>query len=978
MSSTGGKWFSTFGAKLSLLVLCASTLPVLASTSIGYAGGKRQLEAEAAELLRARAEALAAEIDAFHARHQRGAELLARAPGVVEFCRGGPAEHQRTGGGADAAMAPHSDDAAVRAVSIIGADATILRSTEAGAAGLSVANRDYARRALAGKATISDLLVPITPADLKPVLVYSNPVLAADGSVACAVILAVRAEGLWTAVRATNGRAGEGSFSMLVDQYGIRIAHSSHDRHLFRPAAPLEPAVRQALIADRRFGDRTAQLLDDVLPAPDLEARSRGAALGELDRPFHLVSATNQQRNVAVARRTRLAPWTLFVLLPESTVTGAARTLFTQALATGTLIAALALLVGYLFICALRRPLRELAAATDALAGGDLSARAPADTRDEIGQLGRRFNQMADAVAAAAEGLEASVAERTADLATANSTLEQQKSELMVQRAELLAQREELLVAQAQLLAQQTDLENKNRMVERATALKSEFLANMSHELRTPLNAIIGFSDLLLTPGGETLSAKQSERVRHVLDSGRHLLELINDVLDLSKIEAGRLELETQELDAPTELADALQLMRPVAAKKGVNLIQVGEPGVVVRADRAKLRQVLLNLLSNAVKFSPDGGTVEVGAKAIASGAELWVSDSGPGIPEAFRPRLFEPFAQAESPLVKRHGGTGLGLAITRRLVDAHGGQIEAESTPGRGATFRVRLPSEPSGPISLSRGQGARALGISIAELAAAPPAAGGLVLVIDDDARVVEVLSALLGAEGFRVEGAVTGRSALAAARRERPTLVIVDLELPDIPGREVIAALHDDPALSAVPLVVLTGGELDAETRRWLKPRVRAVAQKGDLTSGELLATVRKHTLHPSTAAGPAGTARRVLIVDDHDLNRTLARELVEGMGHTVLDADGADAALALARIDPPDLVLMDLSMPGKDGFQALAELRAEPTTATIPVIALTAHAMRGDEQAALAAGFDAYVSKPVDSAALRKEVARLLGR
>jgi signal transduction histidine kinase/HAMP domain-containing protein len=423
--------------------------------------------------------------------------------------------------------------------------------------------------------------------------------------------------------------------------------------------------------------------------------------------------------------------------------------------------------------------------------------------------------------------------------------------ELARRNEELRTQAEALEAQGEELKAQQQELSIKNKEVEKADKLKSEFLANMSHELRTPLNAVIGFSDLLLEDKA-TLNTTQQQWVGDIQESGKHLLMLINRVLDLAKIEAGRTSFHLEALDPADLLAGAQTLVRPSAKKRNIEIGVVESPARAVQGDRGHLHQVLINLLANAVKFSPEGASVQVGfaeeteepALPATGGARtraapigqvrFWVTDHGPGIDEETQRRLFEPFFQAESPLVKKHEGTGLGLAISRKLIEGMGGHIGVQSAPGAGSTFFFTLP------------------------LAGAQPA--------------------------------------------------------------------QDFTQGAAQPL------SYDKE-------------------------------------------APLVLVVDDHDLNRQVAREMLERRGCRVILARDGEEGVQRARQDHPRLVLLDLAMPRKDGFAVARELKMDPQTAQTPLVALTALAMRGDDERVLQAGFDGYLPKPLERAALDATLARI---
>lgn len=391
---------------------------------------------------------------------------------------------------------------------------------------------------------------------------------------------------------------------------------------------------------------------------------------------------------------------------------------------------------------------------------------------------------------------------------------------------------------------------------------------------------------------------------------------------------------------------------------------------------------MLLNLLSNAVKFSPAGATIQTQAEDMGDFVRFSVTDEGPGIDASLRARLFEPFIQGESPMVKKHQGTGLGLAITKRLVERHGGSIEVHSTPGHGATFSFTLPADAM--------QGAMAVEIvprSAAEKLVpgelnrllAPGERPARVLVIDDDPRVASLLGAALEPAGYSVLSATSGQAGIEAVSKNPPDAIVLDLTMPEMSGFDVLAALRLGHVTPAIPVIVLTAADLTEAQRAELKRDAVALASKGDLSQPALVALLERVIV--STDDGvprAAGTGPLVLVVDDNDLNRTLACSLLERHGYRVLEADSGDAGVTAARQARPALVLLDLAMPGKNGFVTLAELRADASTAKIPVVALTALAMRGDEAEVRAAGFDAYLTKPIQQAEFVRTIAELVHR
>jgi signal transduction histidine kinase/CheY-like chemotaxis protein len=321
---------------------------------------------------------------------------------------------------------------------------------------------------------------------------------------------------------------------------------------------------------------------------------------------------------------------------------------------------------------------------------------------------------------------------------------------------------------------------------------KSEFLASMSHELRTPLNAVIGFSDVLLERMFGELNERQEEYVRDIRDSGRHLLELINEILDLSKVEAGRMELEPAAVSLPQLLEYALAMVRERAARHGIAVsLEIAPEVGVIWADELKLKQVVLNLLSNAVKFTPDGGSVDVRAEIAGAEAQVVVRDTGIGIDAADHERIFEAFQRGGRE--SRSEGTGLGLTLSKRIVELHGGRIWMTSRAGAGSTFGFAVPVSQDAPAA--------------EEAPAAAERDMETVLVVEDDAHSVELLSVYLEGAGYKIAVARDGAEGLELARRLRPRAVVLDILLPRVDGWDLLARLKADPATADSPVVVVS---------------------------------------------------------------------------------------------------------------------------------------------------------------------------
>ncbi|MCC6997787.1 MAG: response regulator [Deltaproteobacteria bacterium] len=951
--------------RLMLLVLAVSTLPLVLTTLLGLSRTRKVFEAQTVDLLRSRAEWLSAELEKFHAKYQGIVARRVGLPQVLAYATHSETEADRKVLG-DLMSAALVSDPELRAINVLDATGQNVYSTDPSGYGVNLGFRSYFKDAMKGNCVVSDLFVSKLNAN-DPLVAYACPVLAGTAPVGILSVY-VRAAAFWNTVRAGNGRAGPGSFSVLMDRHGVRIAHSFSESEVFHPAGKLPAEVVDAAVAENRFGPDTRALLEASIEMPFQFAAATAPVF--TDRSAHDVfSSANGQRNIVVGYRMRTVPWTLFYLAPRAQVMAPMNTLAWLVMLLASVVVAVGLLVGYLLSRGVLNPMQQLAEAAGKVAEGDLGVQLPALPTAELAVVGNQFNVMVKALRGSQEVLETTVETRTVELREANRELE-------AQRAELASQAEELRMQGQQLAA-------KNAVVERADKLKSEFLANMSHELRTPLNSIIGFSELLIDDRKHPPSEHQRACLTDVLNSGRHLLSLINDILDLSKIEAGRADLVFDWIFPAPAVEEACQVVRPLAEARGIKLaVHVGSPRSM-RADRRKLHQILLNLLSNAVKFSPDGGVIEVRVIDVGQFVRFSVRDQGPGMPPELEARLFEPFVQGEDPMVKHHHGTGLGLAICKRLVEQHDGKIEVLTTPGHGSTFTFTIPAEarPAPRIDfVPHGLDADQVRQRLVTLAPSQGGASPTVLVIDDDPRVGTLLRSALEPAGYTVLTAASGRAGLAAIRRESPSVAIIDLLMPEMSGFEVIAELRADPATAALPILILTAERLSEVERTRLRRDALTLIEKGDLTRDALVAVLEQATGRTPAGGTPVAhpAAPLILVVDDNDMNRTLARRLLQGLGYRVVEAEDGVTGVAVARRERPALVLMDLAMPGQDGYVTLIELRAHVETKPIPVVALTAMAMRRDEERVQQAGFDGYLTKPIDQRLFAETLSRLAPR
>ena len=486
-------------------------------------------------------------------------------------------------------------------------------------------------------------------------------------------------------------------------------------------------------------------------------------------------------------------------------------------------------------------------------------------------------------------------------------------------------------------------LEAENRQIQEANRLKNEFLANMSHELRTPLNAVIGFAEILRGGEGRLPEAKRAEYLNHIAASGRHLLRLINDVLDLSKVESGKFDLVPEPIQLPQVVHDVVAVLQPEASRKGVQMqSQLDATLGEVVLDPARLKQMLYNLLSNAIKFTDAGGRVCL--RAGPDGADrlrIEVEDTGIGIAAHDLSKLFRQFQQVHSGPAKAYPGTGLGLVLTRHLAELHGGSVGVRSTPGKGSVFHLVLPRRTSAAVSA---RGPRP---------APPPAAAGdapTVLVIEDDGADQTHLTQILRAAVYQVELAGTAQRALELANARRYDAITLDLLLPDRSGLEVLNELRSGGPNREVPVVVIT---VVTET----------AALSGFAVSDVLAKPIRPHELKSALRRvnGSGGSAASVLVVDDDAGTLELMAATLQTLGISAQVASSATQALELIAQQIPDAVILDLVMPGMNGFDLLHALRANARWRALPVFVWTSLQLKPEEMATLKASAQAVVAK-----------------
>jgi PAS domain S-box-containing protein len=530
-------------------------------------------------------------------------------------------------------------------------------------------------------------------------------------------------------------------------------------------------------------------------------------------------------------------------------------------------------------------------------------------------------------------------------------------------------------------------LQQKNLELKNASRMKSEFLANMSHELRTPLNAIIGFSEVLRDGLVGQMTDQQRGFSSDISSSGKHLLSLINDILDLSKVEAGKMTLDLEPVKVSSLFVNSLLIVREKAAARHIRLgMDAIEDLGSIQADARKVKQIVYNLLSNAVKFTGEGGQVTLRAGRVpraevgqlsgswtcrsfpladnefAEFLEISVTDSGIGISSDGLERLFQPFSQIDSGLARKFEGTGLGLVMVKLLAELHGGAVGVASAVGEGSCFTVWLPLRAPEEGALTPAEEPAASRIEA-------PAGARTALVVEDDVKSAELIRVLLEAEGFKVLHATSAEAALVLAVQQPLSLITLDIVLPNMDGWEFLNRLKQVPDLRRIPVVIISS---PANRKKGLALGAAAVVQK-PMSRDEFYELLLAMGLFPVSK----GHTLKVLVVDDDPKAVELIAVRIKDLASTVLRAYGGREAIDAARRELPDLIVLDLMMPEVNGFDVVAALNEHPDTARIPILVVTAKRITAEDRAKLSGHVTTIMEKAeFDRDRFRVEVRRAM--
>ena len=554
---------------------------------------------------------------------------------------------------------------------------------------------------------------------------------------------------------------------------------------------------------------------------------------------------------------------------------------------------------------------------------------------------------------------------------------------LQNQNQELELQRQELSQQAAEMAQQNAELEIQKLQLTEASRLKTNFLSNMSHELRTPLNSVIALSGVLNRRLKNQIPEDEYAYLGVIERNGRLLLSLINDILDISRIESGREEIEISDIDTNELIADVIEMIQPQAVERKIKLIQhQAEKAILIKSDNKKIRHILQNLIANAVKFT-EKGSVEISIADTDKAVNIQVKDTGIGISEEHIAHIFDEFRQADGTTSRRYGGTGLGLSIARKYARLLGGEITVESVLEVGSVFTLVLPKIMNDTVNAKKADKSFEMPKPISQIMDNSNIKGKHILLVEDSEPAIIQIKDMLESNHYRVTAVRSGADALDALSHFTPDAMILDLMMPGMDGFELLEKIRNFEKTKTVPVLVLTAKHITPEDIKNLKNNnVHQLIQKGDVQKEALLQAIYNMVVKTATITKPemqnaepetrnaeiklpkvqADTKKTILIVEDNNDNMITVKAVI-GDKYKVIEAVNGIQGIEMAMEHKPDLILMDIALPEMDGIQAFKKIRTNPYLLHIPIVALTASAMTSDRESILSHGFDAYLAKPI---------------
>lgn len=787
-------------------------------------------------------------------------------------------------------------------------------------------------------------------------LIFSSPVRNETGEIVGVLRVRYNASVLQQQALQNTGLGGEQSFAIVLDENHVRLADTAQPELIYKSLVPFEPSLMSELQTNKRLPD-----LPDADLATDLPDFEQGITNALTDPVFSAMAHPDHEIEQAGVVALKTQPWLVVFVQPRSVFLAPVDSQTQTTLMLVVVIAIGVIAAAIWMTQLLAGPIIRLTNVAAQVSEGDLTIQAPVEAHDEIGRLAEAFNQMTNSLGLmiAAEQLAKETLQRTvveyvayADQVSAGElngqlTLNDAEDEPLVKLGhhinDMVANLRQRVATEQQARTELAAVASENaylyeaaetarEVAENANKAKSTFLANMSHELRTPLNAIIGYSEMLSEEAEDLGQEALVPDLQKIRGAGRHLLAVINDILDLSKIEADRMELYLETFEISTLINETVSTIQPLLEKNANTLtLDVAPDTGLMHADLTKVRQSLFNLLSNASKFTKQG---TVGLNVIRESVDgvdwviFAVRDDGIGITPEQQVKLFQAFTQADASTGHEYGGTGLGLAITKQFCQMMGGDITVESEPGVGSTFTIRLPAEVAGPTADN-------------QFTSETPFEPALeidsrVLVIDDDLSVHDLMNRTLTREGFRVVTASGGAEGIRLAKALRPNIIILDVLMPDLDGWAVLKILKTDPDLTNIPVIMLT--VTDDQNKGYTLGAVDWLAKP--VERDHLVKVLEKYQGEKVTP--------QVLVVDDDGQMRSVLQHMLVKEGWMVTEAENGQVALECMAENKPNLILLDLLMPEMNGFEFVAELRQHETWNSIPVVVLTAKDLTRDER------------------------------